>query len=306
MSANAANQLGENITLLDRQSASNDGRSSLDIKQLAKRMEIFIAIGLVLFMVTLFMLGRVYWDDRYYVAEEGIGYWMGLVGGVMMLFASGYGLFKHIPALRKLGGMRRWLRVHIFFGIVGPLLVVLHTTFHLGSLNGTIAFFAMVLVYLSGIMGRYLYSKIHYGLGGTKAKLTDVKESLVTSGRRIKSKRLERFTEKVMSRPSGLLPAWWSLMTFGWRSRFLAFQLLRDMKRHLKKMAERESWDRKMLQRQRKAFRIQLKQYMVTLRKVALFSVYERFFSFWRHAHVPLLYLLFFIGVLHVIAVHMY
>jgi hypothetical protein len=306
MSANAVKQAGENIALLDRQSASNDGRSSLDIKQLAKRMEIFIAIGLVLFMFSLFMLGRIYWDDRYYVAEEGIGYWMGLVGGVMMLLATGYGLFKHIPALRKLGGMRRWLQVHIFFGIVGPLLVVLHTTFHLGSLNGTIAFIAMVLVYLSGIMGRYLYSKIHYGLGGTKAKLVDVKESLATSGRRIKSKRLEQFTEKFMSRPSGLLSAWWSLMTFGWKSRFLAVQLRRDMKRHLKKMAERESWDRKMLHRQRKAFRLQLKQYMVTLRKVALFSVYERFFSFWRHAHVPLLYLLFLSGVLHVIAVHMY
>jgi len=161
-------------------------------------------------------------------------------------------------------------------------------------------------VYLSGIIGRYLYSKIHYGLGGSKARLSDVKESLMTAGKRIKSRRLERFTEKVMNHPSSLLGAWWDLTTFGWRSRWLVFRLRRDMNRKLKKMAKRESWKKDMLRKQRKSFRKQLQNYMVMLRKVALFSVYERFFSFWRHAHVPLLYLLLFSGVLHVIAVHMY
>lgn len=287
-------------------SPANDAAPRVDIRQLAKRMELFFAFGLVILMAALFVLGRLYWDDRYYVAEEGLGYWMGLVGGVMMLFAFGYGLFKHVPVLRSLGGMRRWLQIHIFFGITGPILVMLHTTFQLGSLNGTIAFFSMLLVYLSGIIGRYLYSKIHYGLGGTRARLSDVKENLVTSGRRIKSNRLERFTSKVMTHPASLFGAWWDLVTFGWASRWLSFQLRRDMNRHLKKMAARENWDRKETARQRNAFRQQLKNYMFMLRKVALFSVYERFFSFWRHAHVPLLYLLFFSGVLHVIAVHMY
>jgi hypothetical protein len=49
-----------------------------------------------------------------------------------------------------------------------------------------------------------------------------------------------------------------------------------------------------------------LRIYIQTLEKVALFGVYERFFAFWRNAHVPLLYLLLMSGVVHVIAVHMY
>lgn len=306
MQSNAVKHMEKNIGSSAVQSASNDDGPRADIRQLAKRMELFFALGLVFFIGVLFVLGRLYWDDRYYVAEEGLGYWMGLVGGVMMLFAFGYGLIKHIPALRAMGGMRRWLQIHIFFGITGPILVMLHTTFHLGSLNGTIAFCAMLLVYLSGIIGRYLYSKIHYGLGGSKARLSDVKETLVTSGRRIKSNRLERFTNKVMTHPASMIGAWWDLMTFGWSSRWLSFQLRRDMNRHLKKMAKRESLSRKEIARHRKAFRKQLQNYMFMLRKVALFSVYERFFSFWRHAHVPLLYLLLFSGILHVIAVHMY
>jgi hypothetical protein len=228
------------------------------------------------------------------------------VGGIMMLLAMGYGLFKHVQALRSLGWMRRWLRLHIAFGVVGPILVLLHSTFHLGSLNGTVALVSMLLVFLSGVMGRYLYSKIHYGLGGTKAQLSDVQGSLVTAGKRIHSKRLDHFTASVMSHPASLLGAWWDLMCFGWRSRWLSFRLRRDMRRHLKSMAAREGWGRMELYRQRRSFRRQLSNYMVMLRKVALFSVYERFFAFWRHAHVPLLYLLLFSGVVHVIAVHMY
>lgn len=280
--------------------------STHDLKQLARRTELFFALGLILFMAVLFVVGRIYWDERYYVPEEGLGYWLGLVGGVMMLLAMVYGLFKHIPALRSLGWMKRWLSLHIVFGITGPLLVLVHSTFRLGSLNGAVALFSMVLVFLSGVMGRFLYSKIHYGLGGSKAQLADVQTSLVTSGKRIKSRRLDAFAASVMSHPGSLLNAGLDLMVFGWRSRWLAYQLRRDMKRHLKSMAKREAWSAAELRRQRKAFQQQLRAYMFTLRKVALFSVYERFFSFWRHAHVPLLYLLLFSGVVHVIAVHMY
>jgi len=277
-----------------------------DVTQLARRTELFFALGLILFMVMLFIVGRIYWDERYYVPEEGLGYWLGLVGGVMMLLAMLYGLFKHIPALRSLGWMKRWLSVHIFFGITGPLLILVHSTFRLGSLNGAVALVSMILVFLSGVMGRFLYSKIHYGLGGSKAHLVDVQSSLVAAGKRIKSQRLDDFSASVMSHPGGLFKAWLDLVTFGWRSRWLTFQLRRDIKRHLESMAKQEAWSVAELRQQRKAFRYQLRTYMFTLRKVALFSVYERFFAFWRHAHVPLLYLLLFSGVVHVIAVHMY
>lgn len=291
--------------LSDKNSAGTDSTHH-DVKQLAQRGELFLAIGLILFMVVLFVVGRIYWDERYYVPEEGLGYWLGLVGGVMMLLAMVYGLFKHIPALRTLGWMKRWLSLHIVFGIVGPLLVLVHTTFRLGSLNGAVALVSMVLVFLSGVMGRFLYSKIHYGLGGKKAQLAEVQSSLVTRGKRIKSRRLDAFAQSVMLHPGSLFSAWLDLVVFGWRSRWLTFQLRRDMRRHLKSIAAREGWSAIDLYRQRRAFRRQLRDYMFTLRKVALFTVYERFFSFWRHAHVPLLYLLLFSGVVHVIAVHMY
>jgi hypothetical protein len=286
--------------------AFSDALDSKTLKRLARRGELFFAVGLVLFVCALYALGRIYWDERYYVAEEGLGYGLGLTGGIMMLCAYVYGLFKHVSWLRSKGMMRWWLRVHIFFGITGPILVLLHSTFRIGSLNGGVALFTMLLVFLSGIIGRYLYSKIHYGLGGQKARMDDMQQSLVAVGKRIKSRRLETFTEKVMQHPESLLGAYWDLLTFGWRSRWLSLQLRRDMRRHLTAMAKERQWPRRELRRHRRDFRRQLAAYMLMLRKVALFSVYERFFAFWRHAHVPLLYLLFMSGVAHVVAVHMY
>jgi hypothetical protein len=292
--------------LTEAAAAAQAAPRSPNLKRLARRSELFFAVGLVLFVCLLFILGRLYWDERYYVAEEGLGYGLGLTGGIMMLVAYGYGLVKHVSWLRSLGVMRWWLQVHIFFGIAGPILVVLHTTFRIGSLNGAVALCSMLLVFLSGIMGRYLYSKIHYGLGGQKAKMEDMQQSLVAAGKRIKSRRLEAFTTAVMENRASFLEAGWHLLSFGWRSRWLAYRLRRDMRRHLLVLAKKEQWSRAELRANRKAFRRQLADYLLMLRKVALFSVYERFFAFWRHAHVPLLYLLFVSGVAHVVAVHMY
>jgi hypothetical protein len=276
------------------------------LKSLARRSELFFALGMVLFMVVLYALGRVYWDERYYVAEEGLGYALGLIGGIMMLVAYGYAAVKHIGWLRRTGILRHWLRIHIFFGIVGPILIIVHSTFRIGSLNGAIALVSMALVFLSGVIGRYLYSKIHYGLGGQKAKVEEVKETLISAGRRIHSKRLDHFTQTVLDHPGGLLSAWINLMLFAWKSRRLSYQLRRDMNKHLLAQTKEQQWEKKDLRHRQREFRRQLAQYMLTLRKVAWFSVYERIFAFWRHAHVPLLYLLLLSGVVHVIAVHMY
>lgn len=298
-------------TTLDTPLTGSDGSIDSDsdaqnLKRLAQRGELFFAVGLVVFVCALYVLGRIYWDERYYVAEEGLGYGLGLTGGIMMLFAYTYGLFKHVSWLRSKTILRWWLGVHIFFGIAGPILVLLHTTFHIGSLNGAVALFSMSLVFLSGIIGRYLYSKIHYGLGGQKAQMEDMQQKLMAVGKRIKSRRLEAFTAKVMQHPESLLVAYWELLIFGWRSRWLSLQLRRDMRRHLLAMAKAKQWSRRDVRKHRADFGRQLSAYMLMLRKVALFSVYERFFAFWRHAHVPLLYLLFMSGVAHVIAVHMY
>lgn len=280
--------------------------SNAELSKLASRNEMFIALGLCVFMVVLFFVGRALYDDRYYTPEEGLGYWLGLTGGVMMLLGMAYTAFKYIGVLRNRAVMKHWLSIHIYLGIIGPVLVMVHSTFHLGSINGGIAFVTMLLAFISGIMGRYLYSKTHYGLGGRKAQVKDLHEMLKLAGHKIKSESLDRFTESVLKPKMTLGNAMWDLLTFGWRSRWLYFRLTENMRHLLNQLAHENGWDRAIIRDKRREFKSQLRDYILMLKKVALFKVYERFFAFWRNAHVPLVYLLLMSGVMHVIAVHMY
>ena len=280
--------------------------SNAELSRLASRAEMFVAIGLCVFLTALFIAGRALYDDRYYTPEEGLGYWLGLTGGVMMLLAFFYTAFKYVAKLRTRAMMKHWLTIHIFLGVVGPVLIMVHSTFHLGSLNGGIAFISMILVLVSGIMGRFLYSKTHYGLGGRKARAKDLQIMLKLAGHKIKSDRLDRFTASVLTQKQTLGYAFWDLMSFGWRSRWLYFRMTETMRVHLHRLAKQNGWDNATVRQKRREFKRQLVIYIETLRKVALFKVYERFFAFWRNAHVPLIYLLLMSGVVHVIAVHMY
>ena len=298
----------------ERPTALNQTQSPLDPQQvskteltkLASRNEMFVAIGLFAFMAILYFAGRALYDDRYYTPEEGLGYWLGLTGGVMMLLGMAYTAFKYVAVLRTRTVMKHWLSIHIWLGILGPILVMIHSTFHLGSINGGIAFITMMLVVISGIMGRYLYSKTHYGLGGRKARVKDLHEMLKLAGHKIRSESLDRFTESVLTQKHTLGFAFWELFTFGWRSRWLYFRLTDNMRHLLQQLAQENGWDAATVREKRREFKSQLREYILMLKNVALFKVYERFFAFWRNAHVPLIYLLLMSGVMHVIAVHMY
>jgi len=275
-------------------------------KRLGNSGELFFAFFLVAFAGVVFALGREYWDERYYTPDEGLGYYIGMTGGIMMLLAMSYTLFKYVPALRTKSVMKNWLTIHLFFGIVGPFLVMFHSTFQIGSLNGGIALISMGLVFVSGVIGRFLYSKTHFSLGGKKARVKDLQEVLKLAGRTIKSERLESFTASVLIHRDTLPSAMWELMSFGWRSRWLYFRLTSDLHHHLLPMAKQNGWNYRTLRQKKREFKRQLRGYISMLKKVALYHVYERFFSFWRNAHVPLLYLLLMSGIVHVVAVHMY
>lgn len=88
-----------------------------------------------------------------------LGLLYGIGGMSLMTLMQLYSLRKRISRLGKLGALGDWLDVHIFCGIVGPLLIVLHSAFKVGGLIA-IAFWSMVAVAGSGVFGRFLYAQI--------------------------------------------------------------------------------------------------------------------------------------------------
>jgi cytochrome b561 len=84
-----------------------------------------------------------------------------------------YAARKKFRGLSKIGTTKTWLEIHIFCGLVGPVLVTLHTAM---KFNGvvSIAYWSMVLVVLSGFVGRYLYVRIPKTLRGTELSLEEL------------------------------------------------------------------------------------------------------------------------------------
>ena len=97
-----------------------------------------------------------YWTWK---AGGSVGTKLGIIGSSMMVLMLVYSLRKRVAALRRLGALSRWLDVHIFLGVFGPLLVVLHSGF---KVQGVVAlsFWSMIIVASSGVLGRYLYLQI--------------------------------------------------------------------------------------------------------------------------------------------------
>jgi len=100
-------------------------------------------------------------------ASSLFGHSIGVVGFVLMLATETlYSLRKRWHGLRW-GRMSHWLAVHIYMGIVGPYMVLMHSAWQFRGLAGLTMLLTVVVVG-SGFMGRYIYTTVHRGLAGAE------------------------------------------------------------------------------------------------------------------------------------------
>jgi len=103
------------------------------------------------------------------------GHGMGIVGSTMMVLMLFYSARKRrLPGFRW-GSLSRWLDIHIYFGVMGPLLVTLHTAMKFHGLV-SISYFSMLVVAFSGVFGRYIYMQIPRDPRGHARSLEDVQK----------------------------------------------------------------------------------------------------------------------------------
>jgi len=98
------------------------------------------------------------------------GHAMGIVGSAMMVVMLTYSLRKRTRVFRKTGTLRIWLDFHIYCGVFGPLLVILHSSFKVQGLVA-LSFWSMIAVAASGVLGRYLYLQIPRTRAGDELSL---------------------------------------------------------------------------------------------------------------------------------------
>jgi hypothetical protein len=92
-------------------------------------------------------------------ASDMFGHGLGIIGFVLMLMTETlYSLRKRMRTVR-FGRMSLWLRFHIFTGLVGPYMVLLHTSWKFNGLAGVTTLLTVIIV-ISGFVGRYIYTRI--------------------------------------------------------------------------------------------------------------------------------------------------
>lgn len=254
-------------------------------------------------------------DFGYITPESGVGYWLGIIGGSMMLFLLLYPLRKRIRILQIFGPTRFWFRLHMAFGLVGPLLILYHCNFQLGSVNSKVALYCMLLVAGSGIVGRHFYARIHRGLYGRKTSLRELQQDLAASVDKshglatlmpILVARINKMAEELQG--CGVTQTLGIRRSIRWTftHHFTHFSLWLTARRELKTMADNSSIvarDRDRLSRAASKF---IHDYMLLVGRVAQFSFYERLFALWHILHMPIFLLLVVSALFHVLAVHMY
>jgi hypothetical protein len=246
---------------------------------------------------------------------EGLGYMLGIVGGVPMVLLLLYSFRKRLRFMRHLGPIRYWFRTHMQLGIIGPVIILYHCNFQVGSLNSQVALYCTLLVAGSGIIGRYLYAQFHDGLYGRKATLRQLTEQLSVSSENLTSRdgliddvreQLGDLSAQVLSPPVSVWESIYRPVVMGVRTRWLYHRMSWTVRRRLiaRSVASPAVADhRERLMRATQNF---LSQYLRQTRQVAQLSAYERLFSLWHVIHVPFFLMMVVSVLVHVLAVHMY
>ena len=101
-----------------------------------------------------------------------VGQSFGVLGLSLFLFMWLYPLRRSIRWLAWTGALGAWMRVHTVFGLALPVLVAVHAGWRFDGLIG-LGYWSMVLVSLSGIVGRYLYVRIPRSRTGIELSLDE-------------------------------------------------------------------------------------------------------------------------------------
>ena len=259
----------------------------------------FVAIGLILGRGASFYLTPVgerahhpgYWDWK---SGGRVGHGLGIVGSTMMVLMLGYSLRKRVRGLRRLGALGRWLDVHIFLGIIGPLLVVLHSAFKVHGLVA-LSFWSMIAVAASGVLGRYLYLQIPRNRADEELTLTELEKLDRTLSERLRTEfrldeRLLARLEALSSPPAahrGLLAGLAGIVVGGFTQR-----------RRLHAFARECRPGHAPLFRQ---FELVVREKALSHRRVLLWNRVHELFHYWHVIHKPFAVVMYLFMLVHVI-----
>lgn len=285
---------------------------ALEMKRRASGRRIILWIVYLLsiaVLVVLFIEGYSYYstpyaerprheDYRIFKPAGSRGLTYGITGSAMMLLMLVYSLQKRLNLFGKNRTLRPFLDFHIYMGVIGPLLIVLHTSFKVQGLVA-VSFWSMVAVALSGYFGRYLYRQIPRNIQDNELNLSEMVESLEAQTRLLK----ERFgiEEEKLKFLSSLFEQ--ELEPRGKGTVMSVLRLLfDDIRRPLIKSRIRRRLTETLNLGGRSFEELygQLFKRALLHRKIAALSNVQRVFHYWHVIHKPFAIIMYIIMFIHI------
>jgi len=247
--------------------------------------------------------------------KYGVGYWLGIIGGSLMLLLLFYPAGKKSKFMRRLGLVKHWFRIHMIFGLVGPLLVLYHCNFQVDAVNSTVALYSMLAVAGSGIIGRHFYARLHRGLYGKRATIEELRAEMadsVENSRGIAAilpdfiRRLHTISEELLGDKFTRKIRIGRSLAWSVKHHVVRIQLYFQIRRELRARSRESEAIRGNAPELRRMANQYMREQVLLMRRIAQLAFYERLFSLWHVFHMPLFILLVLSALVHVLAVHMY
>jgi hypothetical protein len=226
------------------------------------------------------------------------GHGFGIVGTLMMIVGVGiYMIRKRSRKIFTFGYLKHWLELHIFLCTVGPILVLYHTAFKFGGIV-SVSFWSMVLVVLSGVIGRFIYLQIPRTIQGKEIDINDLLKMRQDLAEKIKTEML--FNSKLLNDLDVLTsPERYKKKSLTDSILFLVkdfFKIKNFMYRLKKGIAKTDYYKIR-----RKELINKVRAEIILSRRLGMLRTMQNLFRYWHIAHLPFALIMFVIMIIHVL-----
>jgi hypothetical protein len=233
-------------------------------------------------------------------AASGVfGHGLGVVGFLLMLMTETLYSLRKRSRNARWGRMSSWLRFHIYTGLIGPYMVLLHSSWKFNGLAGIVMLLTIVIV-LSGVVGRYIYTAIPRTADGIELEASELNNQI-----RLVDSRLQEWEQ---SQPELLSSLTADLLTGSQLKRSVSADGFKALFGGVFSEAAYQVrlWKiRQKIRGQDRALAGELsgllKRKRTLQRQVATLSTARRLLSLWHTVHIPIGLTLFITAFVHMI-----
>ena len=261
-----------------------------------------IVIGVTVFLI---YYGASYYntsmEERFYHVDHKLfkpsgplGHGLGIVGSLFMAIGvSTYMLRKRVRAFSRIGLLKHWLEFHIFLCTLGPILVLFHTAFKFGGIV-SISFWSMVAVFLSGIIGRFIYIQIPRTIEGREMSLSEIKDTKTNLGTQLKEEyNLPQESYDIIIKSIGGNYKSTNVVTNIITGYFEDVKSLRRINKVLKNNNLSKEESKQIIKNAKSEISLN--------RRISRLTTMQNLFKYWHVAHLPFALIMLIIMIIHVI-----